>query len=178
MEHTIYPNLSDIFEIEECDYNRVILKVKVETPLKVAQYPFLSRDWLYITITRGRSHILTIVKTDGTTFGFKWGYDGYTLICDNLELLKTNAVAFIQNDNAILLDYTGGTPKEINIYYNSNFNAWQLSIDTVIFRNKDVKSANEMIKYCEKFVKADWEKGIAQTGIDIWRAKNPVTNLR
>ena len=178
MRHAIYPNLSNVFEIEEYDYNRVILKVKAETPLKVAQYPFLSGDWSYITVTRGCSHILTVVKTDGTTFSFKWGSGGHTIVADSLELLKANVVAFIQDENAILLDYTGETPKDISIYYNSNFNAWQLSINNVNFWNKDAKSVDEMIKYCEKFVKADWEKSVAQTGIDIWRAKSPVTSLK
>ena len=175
----IYSNLSDIFEIEEYDYNRVILKVKADTPLKVAKYPFVSGEWEYITVTRGKDHILTVIKKDGTTFDFHWGYSGYTLISENLELLKANVVHFIENENAILLDYIGKEPEEVGIFYNDNYKSWQISFNTFHFWNKDIKSAEEMIEYADRFVKAtEWKNEKAVTGIDVWRAVNPIFVLK
>jgi len=177
MDYRIYPNLTDVFELEDFDYGQVIIKVKADTPLKVAKFPFVSGEWEYITVTRGEKHILTVIKKDGKTFSFEWGKGGYTLISDNLTLLKRNVLAFIKN-NDIILDYDGSKVKNASIYYNDYYKGWQLSIDGTHYWNYEVNSAEEMIEYCKRFVTAKWEKGIAQTGIDIWRAIEPKFTLK
>jgi hypothetical protein len=84
----------------------------------VAQYPFLSSDYAYITVTRGKNHILTVIHSNGTKFDFHWGESGHTLISDGLELLRQNVIAFI-GQCRIILDYDGFEPKKATIYYNN-----------------------------------------------------------
>lgn len=178
---TIYKNLDKVFELESCDDLQVILKVKEMTPLLVAQYPFLSSDYSYITVTRGKNHILTIIHSNGTKFDFHWGEGGHTLISDGLELLRQNVIAFIGQSN-IILDYDGFEPKKAVIYYHSYFNQWQLTIEgsgvSCYWRTSKAKDEKDMIKICEKFVKAQWEKAVAPTGIDIWKAIEPTFTLK
>ena len=47
-----------------------ILQVMAKTPWEIAQHPYLSSDYEYITMTKEEKNIFTIVKTDGTTFSF------------------------------------------------------------------------------------------------------------
>lgn len=178
MDYKIYPNLTDIFELEDVDYNQVVIKVKADTPLKVAKFPFVSGNYEYITVTRGGNHILTVIHKDGHTFSFSWGNGGYTLISDELKLLKRNILAFIEN-NDIIIAYDGSPVTKASIYYNDSFKCWQLSLDGQgNYWNHEVNSAEEMIEYCKRFVTAKWEFGKAQTGIDIWRTIEPKFALK
>lgn len=170
-------NLNDIFEIANVDSNQIIIKVNADSTLKVAQFPFVSMEYDYITVTRGNKHILTIIEKDGSTFDFHWGYGGYTLISEGLERLKKAVVQFI-NESDIFFEWKGETPKSATIYFNSNYRKWQLTIDGSHYWSDTAKSVNEMIRECRKFVISDWTQDIAQTGITIWKADNPTFCFR
>ena len=174
-------NINDVLSIQEYDEEQVIVKVNADDPLTIAKFPFLSSDMAYITITRGKEHIFTIIKKDGTTWSFHWGRSGYTLIGESTERLKKEVVAFVEN-NKIILERTKGNPIKAKIYFNPNFRKWQLKIETTksdfnYWSNiaTDIESA---IKDFSSFVTATWKKGIAQTGIDIWEANDPVFTLK
>lgn len=173
-------NLENIFCLKYFDNNKIVIQVLADDPFKVAMFPFVSSDWKYITVTRGKEHILTVVKDDGTTFDFHWGFSGHTLIGESLEMLKKNVLKFI-DDSDILIEYNGGEIKEAKIYYNSNYNKWQLTlgtVDAVYWRSDIAQSLEEMIEDCKRFVISDtWEKTVAVTGIDVWTATNPIFTI-
>lgn len=168
-------NLENIFCLKYLDNNKIIIQVLADDPFKVAMFPFVSSDWKYITVTRGKNHILTVIKDDGTTFDFHWGFSGYTLISESLEMLKKNVLKFI-SDSDIFIEYNGGEIKEARIFYNSNYKKWQLTLGPVeaIYWSDVAQSLEEMIEDCKRFVTSDaWEKTVAVTGIDVWIATNP-----
>lgn len=165
-------NLNNIFEIVDVDSNQIVIKVNADSTLKVAQFPFVSMEYDYITVTRGNKHILTIIKKDGSTFDFHWGYGGHTLISEGLERLKKSVMQFI-NESDILFEWKGKTSKSATIYFNSNYRKWQLTIDDAHYWSDTATSVNEMIRECRKFVISDWTQDIAPTGITIWKADNP-----
>ena len=168
-------NLENIFCLRHFDNEKVILRVLADNPFKVAMFPFVSSDWEYITVTRGKNHTLTVIKKDGTTFSFHWGFNGHTLIGDSLESLKKNVLKFI-NESNILLEYNGGKNESAKIYYNSNYKKWQLTInDDVHYWSDTAQSLTDMIEDCERFVIANnWKERIAPTGITVWDAENVV----
>lgn len=93
----------DVFELVENNDNLVVLKVKADDNLTIALNPYVNATYDYISVTKGKDHILTIIKKDGTSFSFHWGYGGYTLISEDLELLRKRVVEFIKL-NGISLD--------------------------------------------------------------------------
>ena len=177
---TIYKNLNNIFELESVDTTQIILKVNANSSLKVAKYPFVSSDYDYITVTRGRKHLLTVIHKDGTTFSFHWGEGGYTLISDNLSLLKYNVITFIEDNCGIILEYDGTEPlTEATIYYNTWYKKWQLSLNRSHWWSNTATDSDEMIEECKKFVTADeWKEQKATTGITVWKAINPKFTIR
>lgn len=170
-------SLDKVFSIQDVSTDKVIIKVHADTPLTVAEYPFVASNYEYITVTRGVKHILTVVKDDGKTFDFCWGDGGYTLISDSLEKLKEAVIKFIE-DNGIMLDYDGFIIDKPMIYYNHNYKKWQFTLystlrDDAFYWSDTATDFESMKKECEKFIKADnWEKGVGMTGIDHWTAKN------
>lgn len=100
-------SLDKIFSIQDVSTDKVIIKVHADTPLTVAEYPFVASNYEYITVTRkgGKygSYILTVVKDDGKTFDFCWGYNGHTLISESLEMLKKAVVKFIKNNTDVAI---------------------------------------------------------------------------
>ena len=155
-----YENLKKIFSIKEVDNNQVIVKVKTNNPLTVARFPFINNDMAYITITRGKNHIVTIVKKNGSTLDFSFGIGGKTCICDSLELLKENLLHFIKQ-NDIIIDYAGGKITRAEIYYNNSFSyrKWQLTTNKFCYWSDTATNEEEMIEECEKFINAKkWEK--------------------
>ena len=119
---------SDVFELVENTKEQVIIKVNTKTPLEVAKHPYLSAEYEYITVTKGRNHIFTIIYKNGNTQNFDFEESGYTLISDTMTLLKTKIIEFIEN-NGIMIDVnTCEKPIEACIYYNSNFENWQATL--------------------------------------------------
>lgn len=168
-------NLENIFYLKHIDDEKIIIQVLADDTFKVAMFPFVSSDWEYITVTRGSNHILTVIKKDGTTFDFYWGFNGHTLISESLEVLKKKVLEFI-NESNILIEYNGGELKSARIYYNSNYKKWQLTINNgVHYWSDTAKSLSDMIEDCERFVIANnWKERIAPTGITVWDAEDMV----
>lgn len=168
--------MDKVFELCHRDSEKVVLKVNADDPLVVAMHPYISSDMAYITVTRGNEHVLTVVKKDGTTFSFTWGESGHTLISKNLETLKKKVISFIENDNHILLEWNDSQPVEANIFFNSNYKLWQLTLRgkgrlCAHWWSKDAKSYEEMATDVIPYVHAcGWEHYVAVTGIDCWRA--------
>ena len=87
--------MKELFTLVEDTKEQVIIKNNAKTPLEVAQHPFVQSNYEYITVTKGdRTHILTVVRTDGSTFSFNWG-NSTTLISENLTRLKKEVLSFI-----------------------------------------------------------------------------------
>lgn len=168
-----------IFQLEEVTPKQVIVKVNADDPLTIARHPYIDANMAYITVTRGKNHILTVIRKDGSTFSFSFGASGHTVISDNLERLKCEVLQFIADQN-ILIKHTGVIPETAVIYYNDFFKAWQLQFEPgpVIHHNREVSSHEDMIEACRPIVEAkEWKHEIAVTGIDVWRAVNPKYKL-
>lgn len=178
MKDIEFYDLDAVFSIKEVTSNQIILSVKAKDPLTVARYPFLQKKFEYITLTRGKKHILTVIYEDGNTFYFDWGDGGYTLISDSLEMLKKAVCQFIEG-KGILLEYTGKPVVRAVIYYNRNFHRWQLTLDEAHYWSKTAKNVEDMKEECRQWIQPkEWVKGIAQTGIDIWTARDFTTTLK
>jgi len=90
--------MENVLELQEVTSEQVIIKVNANDPLTVAKNPWVSSDEAYYTITRGREHIFTVIKKDGKTWSFHWGYSGYTLIAESVEQKKSKVLQFIRNN--------------------------------------------------------------------------------
>lgn len=88
-------NLDEIFTLYSDDEDQAIIKVNANSPLMVARYPFVSGEYEYITVTKSDTHILTIVKKDGSKTSFHWGAGGCTCISESLRELKTQVQKFL-----------------------------------------------------------------------------------
>ena len=182
MKRMKFDNLDRIFQIQDTTDTMVIIKVTADNPLLIAQFPFVQKNYAYITVTRGEDHNLTVVYEDGHTFSFHWGHSGYTLVDETCDMLHWAVEQFIEESD-ILLSYDGGKVSSVCIYYNSNFGKWQLTLEVFggsngYYWSSTATDAESMIKECQKFVTADWEKGKAITGIDIWNGKNFKLHLK
>lgn len=173
---------NSVLEIFEVTKEQIIIKVNADDPLTVARHPYLNSNMAYITLTRGRKHIFTVINKDGSTWDFYFGEGGHTIIGEATEKLKRSVLEFI-NDNNIPIEYCGGTPVAATVYYNKNYQKWQLTVETTkkdfhFWADKatDMKSA---MKVFGTMVKAkEWKHDIAVTGIDVWRAHEPRFTLR
>ena len=98
-----YKNLTKIFKIVEKETDQVVIEVKSDDLLLCAKYPFIDGEYKYITVTRTKKcercydYILTVLKSNGTSFKFDWGYSGFTLISKSSETLKENVMKFIHS---------------------------------------------------------------------------------
>lgn len=163
---------NEVFELVKCSDDYVILKVNAEDNFVIAMHPYVNATYDYITVTRGKNHLLTVVKKDGTTFSFSWGEDGYTVISESLKTLKAEVVNFIQSECYIPIKLKTSIYTKAKICYNNNFKSWQLTLNEdgyVFFPN--CHDLEETIKIAEKFIKVkEWKHENARTGIDVWRA--------
>ena len=157
-----------------------ILKVMTKTPWEIAQHPYLSSDYEYVTITKGDDHIFTIVKEDGTTFSSHFGRNGYTLVSEDISLLQKKAMNALKNYGVIMDIPTLDLPYKMNIYYNRNFQSWQANLSFQGFSREQniwiskLKNEEEMCKEIEERFKIKFKPlvhGYAQTGIDIWKTE-------
>jgi hypothetical protein len=177
-------NLNEIFKLVDANEDRVVIEVLADSPLKVAMFPFVSSEYNYITVTRGRNHVLTVIKKDGKTFSFSFGDGGYTLISDSLEELKKYVLKFIE-DSGVLIEFNGQRISRVKIFYNSNYKKWQLTLEGIRksnygFGSVDVhywsstaKTFEDMVNECRRFVVAsEWKPNVAVTGLDVWTAVN------
>ena len=162
-----------VLELVSVDNEKVVIKINAKDPLTVAMNPEFSSNMAYITITRGENHIMTIVREDGTTWSFHWGCSSSTLISDSVATMRNKVVDFIR-ENGIVFGLTN-KPSEATIYYNNNYKSWQLTLrngsESDYIWYEDAHNEYDMMAYAKKFLNPIcWQKGVAQTGIDIWRA--------
>ena len=180
-------DMTKVFKIEDVTNEQVIVEVSAKDPLTVAKYPFLNSQMKYITVTRGSNHICTVIKEDGTTWNWHFGDHGHTLISDSVFELQKNLLKFIASHD-IIIDYAGGSPKSACIYYNDNYNKWQLTVESIRNGQKDdgfyvwsdsahdIKTAIEAFK---GFVTSDkWSPRVSWTGTRVWDAINPKFTLK
>lgn len=173
-------DMTKVFKIEEVTNNQVIVEVSAKDPLTVARYPFLNSQMKYITITRGGQHICTVVNENGTTWSWEFGDRGYTLVSDSVEELEKNLLEFIKSHD-IAIEYAGGSPKSACIFYNHNYNKWQLLIDVQGGPKSDfyvwATSANSIetaIEAFKGFVTSDnWKRSSGG-----WDAVNPTFTIK
>ena len=171
-----------IFSIEDIDSDIIVLKVNCNSTLDAAKHPYVSMNDDYISLTRGKDHLMSIIHKDGSSTNFHFGRRGHTIIGKDLEMLKSKVLDFLHENN-ILIGYQHEPLYAANVFYNSNYKQWELTLemtkgDNVYYFSNTAKNADEMIEECKPFVEADeWNFGKAQTGIDIWRAENPTFNI-
>ena len=168
----------EIFELVKYDNQKAILEVKEVSNLTIAEFPFISSKMDYITVTRGRNHVMTVINRDGSTWSVNWGENGCTMCSDSVNALKWAVVDFFQKDCGILLDLTvdNSQIKEATVYYNSNFRKWQLNLRVGPYQSQniwfdDCKDENDAIIKAGKYIGCrSWSYRRAQTGIDTWVA--------
>ena len=173
-----FDNLDRIFSLQEVSDSKVIIKVNADSPLTIAQYPFIEKQFAYITVTRGKDHNLVIVYDDGHTWSFRWGLSGETIIDDTTFMLRVAVCQFIEENN-ILFGYSGGSIYEAKIFYSKSY-GWGLGLwikngDDCCIWSKTANDAESMIEECKKYIVAEeWEyiKARDPIGRDEWVAKN------
>lgn len=171
-------NMKYPFTLVDNTEEHVILKNEAKSSLDVARFPYVNSQCDYITVTKGRNHILTIINENGGTFDFHWGERGYSLVTEAHDLLRKKVVEFVEKECAISLEVrTIENPVKAHIFYNSNFGLWQ---GKLIYRNgetanvwdksccDEIDMAEYLTRYNENFDFEHLEHGIAQTGIDVW----------
>ncbi len=161
-----------VLEFVKNTADQVIIKVNIKNNLDVAQHPWLSSDYDYITVQKGEDKVLTVIKKDGTTFSCCWGKSGYTLISRSMENLRNAVVAFVEQVNYIPLDLDTNRITSAKVFYNHNFGMWQLTLNEKAYiKMPNVTNLKEAMRIAEMYVDAKrWVLKKATTGIDVWHA--------
>ena len=153
-----------------------ILKVMVKTPWEIAQHPYLSSDYEYITMTKEKINVFTIVKEDGTTFRFS----NCEMTDASIGKLKSKVYDALKKYGVTINIPTMELPYKISIFYNRNFKSWQADLLFEGFSEEQQmylstpKNAEELCNEIEKRFRIKFKPlvhGYAQTGIDIWKAE-------
>lgn len=145
--------MDDVFEICEVSDDKVIIKVNTDDLLAIARHVGLDANAAYITVTRGKDHVLSVIKKDGTSYSFDWGESGYTLISNRLEALRLDVIDFI-HENGIVYEIKGH-PISAIMFYNRNCQSWQMTVhgcrECGYIFNREARNAEDMIEFAEKF---------------------------
>lgn len=152
-----------------------ILKVMVKTPWEIAQHPYLSSDYEYITMTKEEKNIFTIVKTDGTTFSFS----NLEMTGASIGKLKGEVYDALKKYGVTVGIPTMELPQKMEIYYNRFAQRWQANLSFKGISKEQrmylyAQNAEEMCKEIEKRFRIKFKPlvhGYAQTGIDIWKTE-------
>ena len=99
-----------MYKIIENTNEQVILEVPELSPLDVAKHPYLSADWSYITVAKGKKYTLTVVKKDGSTLSFSWSANRQTFLPDNAERLRESVMNFLKEKSICLSVTTDEEP--------------------------------------------------------------------
>lgn len=165
--------MSSVLELVQNDREKVVIKVNAKDPLTVALNPEFNSEMAYITVTKGKKHIMTIIKEDGTSWSFHWGGNSCTMVSDSVLAMKNKVIAFIRENGIAygLTDY----PTKATIFYNDYFKSWQLTLERGREEDhiwyKDAANETDMILYARKFINVEgWGQRKAQTGIKVWEA--------
>ena len=178
-----FENLDKIFSLQSVDYSEIIIKLHTDSRSALAEYSFINKNWVSLIVTRGDQHTLSMVYSDGVKNAIHFGIRCMSMMTDTEEMLIDAVKQFIA-ENDILLDYCGGTIKEIAIYRGGMYEShWQLGLygnpNNVYYLSKTAQSLEEMQKEVEKFITAEeWIKGKAITGITHWTPKNYKLHLK
>lgn len=97
--------------------------------LDIALHPYLNGSMEFITVTKGKNNILTVVNKDGSTYSFSWGSEGTTLISDNSEMLRCKVIKFLEDSFIFIGLKIEGLPSSAYSYMNMNLNVWQLNLE-------------------------------------------------
>lgn len=171
--------MNSVYEIVKVTKEMVIIKVTLEDDLAWCMHPYLDRYMQYITVTRGKNHTLSILSKNGNSCSFSWGHSGSTLICQSLKELKKSVISFIEDENHILLEWDDGKVDSVSVFFNPNFEKWQLQLKgkrgnnvlTANYLTDKCSSHKEMIEIADKFANFSvWKRTIGITGITVWES--------
>ena len=172
--------MKDILKLVHVDNEKVVVQFKENlSNLDKALNPWILPNADYVTISRGKNHIMRVITKDGNSWSINWGDNGYTLISDSLLESRQKIVEFIENECFIPLDLTipNEEIKEAKICYNSPFKSWQINFrgegprQLAYIRDKNLSTVGEAIVLASKFVGEHiWEKEISPFGNEVWRA--------
>lgn len=158
-----------VFKLVE--YNTQMVKLSV-----VGTAPYVDMNYATIVVSRGFNHRLGVYdKTGHRIVVFSWGLSGFTPISESLEMLKMVVIAFVEQEG-ILLDLSDNAVKSARIFFNPNFNQWQLTVnDTVFYKSSTARSVQEMIADASRFITVgNWVEQVAKTGIPVWVAQGTI----
>lgn len=170
--NTNYP-----FKVIQNTPAQVVLQNTAKTGLDVALHPYVSTDVDYITVTKGDNHNCTVINTKGNTYNFHWGKNGYTLVSENVQMLKQAVMNFISSQGIALDVCTIMQPNKARIFYNNNFRKWQATLSfpdsskEQYYWSKTATNQNDMLKEITKVFNNTFSElthSIAPTGIDVW----------
>ena len=167
--------MNNILELVHVDESKVVVKFKELSNLEKAMTSWVLPNAEYVTITRGRDHIMTIIRNDGSSWSIEWGDSGCTVMSKSLIESRNRIVDFIEQECYILLNITKAT--KATVLYNRHVCSWQITLRDCrgteeIVWNKDFDNEYDTIELANKIIGKDcaWKKGISQTGINIWEA--------
>ena len=96
--------MKDILKLVHVDNEKVVVQFKENlSNLDKALNPWILPNADYVTISRGKNHIMRVITKDGNSWSIKWGDSGYTLISSPLPL---NSVTISLDKNLELLPVT------------------------------------------------------------------------
>ena len=153
-----------------------ILKVMAKTPWEIAQHPYLSSDYEYITMTKEEKNVFTIVKEDGTTSSFS----DKTIVDVSFDELRNKILETLKKYGIVINIPTMELPQKMEIYYYSDYKKWlvNLSFDGGFPKQSiwltEAKDEHEVCEVIEEIYGIKFKPlthGYAQTGIDIWKAE-------
>ncbi len=127
--------MENLYTIVEETPELVVIEVAAMTLLERAMHPEIPDNTKYITISKGDTNTLTVVKTNGTTFDFSWGACGHTLISDSLKRLKRNVTRFLSDSYISISKYDIKTSTSFYVYYNSDCKDYQVQFEKDKFLN-------------------------------------------
>ena len=171
--------MSDVLELVHVDNSKVVVKFKELSNFDKALNPWVLPNADYITITRGKRHIMTVITKDGKSWSINWGEGGVTMISDSLLESRRQIVSFIEKECLIPIDLTISNDEitEASVFYNQWFTSWQVQLrgegygQEANIWDRSCNNEYDAIDLANKFIGVHtWRKGTAQTGIDIWRA--------
>lgn len=85
-----------VFKLKECNTQMIKLSV-------VHIAPYMKREYATIVVSRGVNHKLDVYDKGGHRLvGFSWGLNGYSVISENLEMLKRAVIAFVEQEGVLL----------------------------------------------------------------------------
>lgn len=158
-----------VFKLKECNAQKIKLSV-------VHIAPYMKMEYATIVVSRGVNHKLDVYDKGGHRLvGFSWGLNGYSVISENLEMLKRAVITFVEQEG-ILLDLSDNTVKSARIFFNPNFNQWQLTVnDTAFYKSSTARSVQEMIADASRFITVgSWAERVVKTGIPMWVAQGTI----